>query len=802
MIVQFLGWYLVVALLGLAALPLTLRLFGALPERGYAFARPLGILLTGYLFWLAYALGLLRNETGGAWLALLLFAALSLWLGRGHLARLREVNRYAILATELIFLAGFVLWATVRAYDPAADHTEEPMDLMFMSSIWSSPTYPPHDGWLSGYPIGYYYFGYWLLVMVGRLAGTPPEVAYTLGQACWFGLLLTGSFGIVYTLLRLHRTEGESFVGRGTAVLGGLLGAVAVGLAGNVQAILEWLYAQGVNVNAPARFGGVRNFPDGARVTNDWFIARGEWWWWRTSRVLADTSLRGEHREVIAEFPAFSYVLGDNHPHVLAMPIVIVVIALALVWYLRREENPAGEGQPSLLPRDFVLLGVTTVTLGSLVALNTWDFPAYWVLVTLAVFAAARERRFARAGVVAAILLGGALLLYAPYLLTAQSQASGIGANLFSPTRLGQFLWMFLPGLLAICALILLAWREMRPRGASVGALAALYLGIPVAFLSLAIWAGSTFAPEELAQSHPLPDAQSGTHLTQFLGRWLGEPWTLLLVVVLLALVSALWLRRVAERTTERTTSPLSFALLLAGIGLLLVWAPEFVFLDDNFGTRMNTVFKFYYQGWLLFGLAGSFAVTLAFSSWRKHRGAAFFAAPALALILAGLVFPLSATYSKTNGFSGEPTFDASAWVRAYAPAELAAARWLRDNAPASAVIAEAVGASYRSDTSRYSTLSGRATLLGWEGHERQWRGAAYNAMAEGRTGALESLYHPSSGDALLQTLAQWDVDYMVLGPAERTAYGVSDREEAWLRATLDLVFEEGDVRIYARRSS
>jgi hypothetical protein len=90
MLTQFVAWYLVVLLIQAAALPLAARLFGALPERGYALARPLGILLTGLLFWLGYSLGLVRNEAGGAWLALLAFAALSVALGRREIARWRR----------------------------------------------------------------------------------------------------------------------------------------------------------------------------------------------------------------------------------------------------------------------------------------------------------------------------------------------------------------------------------------------------------------------------------------------------------------------------------------------------------------------------------------------------------------------------------------------------------------------------------------------------------------------------------------------------------------------------------------
>lgn len=49
------AWLLVVQLMGLLAAPLAFFLFGALPDRGYAFTKPLALLLAAYLLW---ALGL------------------------------------------------------------------------------------------------------------------------------------------------------------------------------------------------------------------------------------------------------------------------------------------------------------------------------------------------------------------------------------------------------------------------------------------------------------------------------------------------------------------------------------------------------------------------------------------------------------------------------------------------------------------------------------------------------------------------------------------------------------------------
>ena len=339
---DFLIWYLIVQLISLASLPLALRLFVNLPDRGYAFAKSLGILLVGVVLWLGTSYGVLRNEAGGAWLALALVAVLSVAVGREEIARLWRERRLPfvggwryLLGVEALFLVAFALWTLVRAYDPGINHTEQPMDLMFMNGIWTSPTFPPRDPWLAGYAISYYYFGYWLLITLTHLTGQVPEVAYNLGQACWFGLLLLGSFGVGYNLLMAGTDGGRRTADGRQAAVGGLLSAVAIGVTGNLQGILEWLYAQGVSIDGLTRFFAVRNFPADARLTNRWHIDDG-WWWWRSSRVLSDSTLLGDHIEVIDEFPIFSYILGDNHPHVLAMPFVLLVVALALNLFLAK----------------------------------------------------------------------------------------------------------------------------------------------------------------------------------------------------------------------------------------------------------------------------------------------------------------------------------------------------------------------------------------------------------------------------------------------------------------------------------
>ena len=42
----------------------------------------------------------------------------------------------------------------------------------------------------------------------------------------------------------------------------------------------------------------------------------------------------GNSREIIDEFPFFSYLLADFHPHVISMPFVLLVVYLGLDIFL------------------------------------------------------------------------------------------------------------------------------------------------------------------------------------------------------------------------------------------------------------------------------------------------------------------------------------------------------------------------------------------------------------------------------------------------------------------------------------
>ena len=86
---------------------------------------------------------------------------------------------------------------------------------------------------------------------------------------------------------------------------------------------------------------------------------------------------------------------------------------------------------------------------------------------------------------------------------------------------------------------------------------------------------------------------------------------------LLLILGLALWLiLRLGLNAKDETRAATTFALILVFAGLLATLGPELFRIVDVFGNRMNTVFKFYYQAWILLAAASAFGVYYLVSGW------------------------------------------------------------------------------------------------------------------------------------------------------------------------------------------
>jgi len=147
--------------------------------------------------------------------------------------------------------------------------------------------------------------------------------------------------------------------------------------------------------------------------------------------------------------------------------------------------------------------------------------------------------------------------------------------------------------------------------------------------------------------------------------------------------------------------------------------------------------------------------------------------------------------WTKTSGFQPVAGFnlDGAAYFERQSPDEMAGIRWLRDASPG--IIVEAVGSSY-SDYARVATLSGLPNVLGWPGHESQWRGG--NEEMGSRQSDIETIFRSGRWEEVKQILEKYGVRYVFVGPLEHSTYLVN---EANFDSHLKVVFRQGDVTIY-----
>ncbi len=868
-------WWLISTLLGALALPIAWRIFGRLEDRGYGFARALGLLMAGYLFWMGATLRLFQPSLGGAVMAVLALLGLSAWIGRSTwrdvLDWLKE-HRSTVLIMETLFLVAFLVWAFVRANNPEIVNTEKPMELAFLNAILHSDSFPPHDPWLSGYAISYYYFGYILMALLTRLTGVASGVAFNLANSLWFALVALGTYSLAYNFIA-RRTPGR------VKRLSPLLAPLFVLISGNLGGILEVLHskyifwttnADGFWVSPFWTWIGLQDLEKPPFLEPSWMPQR-YLWWWRSSRVIRDLDLNGLPLglQSIDEFPFFTFLLADNHPHLLAMPFVLLVIAFAFQVFLQGQRTPLrlgelkwthklrkyvlialglaaaivvvvlglkagadgvgtsaafisiikGVGSGGLIIGGVLLIGAVAGGLlpsslsklefwfgawlfGALAFLNTWDLPIYFSLLFCVMIW--RNRTLPLTTWVKSVLttslaiIVAAILFYLPWYPSFSSQAGGILPHLMHPTRFLHFFIMFAVLLIPLSVWLIMRVMQGRRRGEGKW-LFGIGLGLPLALLILSwllaamiyLVGANVIGMGAILSNMGMESLRDAARTTIILR--LTQSWTAIGLGVMIAAAVVL-IRRVWKDTADDAKSG-PFILMMITIGALLILGPEFFYLKDQFGLRMNTIFKFYFAAWILWALAAAYVMDVI---WSK-RSVKMIPVKILTILplLAGLIYPTLSIWTKTNGLDpvhGRTLNGALHPVYA-SEADREAIQWMSDNLEVG-VVAEAVGGSY-SYFARASVHTGFPTVIGWPGHESQWRGG-YQFHGT-REEDVRTLFKSPDWEQTQQIMKTYNVKYVYVGELERMTY--QPIFDGKFDAFMELVFQNDRVRIYARRA-
>ncbi|MEQ8818635.1 MAG: DUF2298 domain-containing protein [Sumerlaeia bacterium] len=500
-----LGWWLVLALWTVLALPLALRVFRGLADQGAGLAPGFAIAAVSALAWLmslrwftdptaAKVRLLLLVVAGGAlaalfwkrkaiphapaylavagvvafcaflhlphgfltvWLGALMLGGLSVlaWWGElGTLMRRWRQVRVPFLVSQIVLLLGFAFFVQVRAiipwatFDPGESGAEKFGNLTHLNAVMMASSLPPSDPWFHGQPTNYYYGGHLVVATIAKATFTDTGEAFNLGLATIFALTLCLGFSLTYNMVHCLPRPRLGAVRWSHGLGWGMLGALAIGMFGNLDAVQQAMVRKSDAIERTIRTDFERElkrqqmvdeealtaaeaaalpnrevdrqfieaFPDpqkqrelaearteplaeelarasqGALMPQFSATSLAMTDFWRSSRTYKSSPPGMNQSGTVTEFPYFSAILGDLHPHHMALPFTLLVLS-AMVSLLRKARRfiptPTDSDWWRRCAIDVCAMGLG---IGFVFPVNIWDAvvlaPAIGLVLLVAVY--------------------------------------------------------------------------------------------------------------------------------------------------------------------------------------------------------------------------------------------------------------------------------------------------------------------------------------------------------------------------------------------------------------------------------
>lgn len=736
---QSLWWYGILVLMGIIFFPLTKKIFGSFfIDAGYPFAKTIGLVLLSYSIFAFSTLHILPFAFSSLFFLILIAGIVNFFMFKKDASQNR--NLILMFGEELLFFFAFIFWVIVRGQEPSIHGLEKFMDYGFMNSILKTTYFPPADMWLAGHTINYYYFGHLSGALLTKLSGLNPQLTYNLILASIFALAISQTFSLCFNIIYV------TFKKFRPAVLGGILGAFIVNIAGNLHTI--YLFTKGYPNDSPIPF---------------WKILSGfnpqSYWYPNATRFIPFT---------IHEFPIYSYVVADLHGHVFDIPFVLLTLALIFKFFITSQEDD-NLTKPKKNMREHVNVSYLKRFERLIYALRSWE--GYPLEKEKGILNVLGDHSYA-------FIFGFMLAIH--YMTNA---------------------WDLLIYGSLIVILLALAYGATKKLLVQIVILASTYfivsLPFSLHFSSIVTSIGVNCSPAFLVSMHKI-----GPFLFEKGNCQVSPPWMLFILwgffwVNFIFLAIYAYVQRKDKRMKDLfITRGVMFSLILFVFSTFLILVPEFFYFKDIYPNhfRANTMFKLGYQAFIMMGIASTFT----FSMYKLHRvksnilhfGYLIVFIPLFCLIA---IYPTFAIPSFYGGLTKTPSLNGSLWIESTYPEYSEIINYL-NNLPGQPTILEAQGDSY-TDFNVVSAYTGLPTIAGWWVHEWLWRDDS-NAVGS----LIPSLQLIYESDDILQTtqlLKQFHVSYIIVGNNERSKYTQLNEGKFNQIARLVFTSKNGNGKIY-----
>ncbi|MCX8035086.1 MAG: DUF2298 domain-containing protein [Candidatus Dojkabacteria bacterium] len=221
-----------------------------------------------------------------------------------------------IFGLYFLFLLLYYIYLYIRGFHPILFGTEKFMDILMLSQAGKTDYFPPTDGWWSIQKVNYYYYGYILFSVPIKIFNIPYEIGYNLILGYIFAFAGVGAFLIAQKI-------SKNFIS-------GIFAMLMFLLSGNFtyyQCVSENINKSLVENNSSlwSLLWDLLPFSNGQLVENVKNTVNSGCFYPKATRIFEDSY-------TINEMPAYSFILGDLHPHF--MSIVFFVTAFWLLYLI------------------------------------------------------------------------------------------------------------------------------------------------------------------------------------------------------------------------------------------------------------------------------------------------------------------------------------------------------------------------------------------------------------------------------------------------------------------------------------
>ena len=742
-------WIIWLEIISILAFPLGFLIFNKFKDRGYLLSKILGLLISCYATWLITSTGVLPYNIFSVYagISVLFFISILAFIyKKEEIVLFLKSNWKSIASYETLFLIAFFGFLLIRIANPDLWHPfrggEKPMDIAYLNAVTKSTFMPPYDPWFSGASLNYYYWGYFIVGSLVHLTGISTEIAYNLAIPTFFALSAAASFTIGYNFLdKINVTKRYQNI---TPYLIGIASIVFICVLGNLDGLYQIC-------NQFFQSGNVMDFD-----------------FWRASRMMPPDPPGFE----ITEFPFFTFLFADLHPHLMSIPFVILIIAIGLSIV-----KSFSTSNQNLIGR-IVTLIILGVTIGAISAINTWDIP-----MSLCVsFSAILLAHFLKYGGInkkmilisilqSSFVLGIGILSFIPYHINTITFFKWVEPTT-NVTTLTQILSINGFALFVIATGIICLLSEK------------FKLSLKEIFITIFISIGI-----------------SG--LLAVINNYSGA----IFVSSTLGILILFLLKKYIENNQKYTPSFIYICMItVIGLGIIFfidIWRIE------NDIARMNSVFKFYLQAWILLGVSSSYFIYQIIILIPKMNLTFKYIIPVsiIFLFISTSIYPILGTKDRINDrFNTEvpPTLNGYAYTKGTnyldelgeisLASDIEGIKWIRKNISGSPVMLEGITPAYRWG-GRISIHTGLPAPIGWKWHQEQQRWGAKDYV-DIRRKDVDAIYrYPDDSYHLLN---KYQIEYIYIGDLERLYYPESSISmlENGLSGRLSKIFESDKVSI------